>query len=125
MARQVVSVLRRGPAALRSSDPVLEANVYAVAEDVHLTLVLRGAGTEFAVAHSEAVPVELAGTALPPAASGQDVRGLLESGVPVYAGADDVGRLGLDVEDLVDGVTLLDFDGLAEVLRAADAVLVW
>lgn len=125
MARRVVSVVRAAPLALRGTDPVLEANAYAVAEAVELTVVLAGEAVELAVAGGEVPPSALAGAALPPAAYDQDLRGLLESGVAVYAAAEDLERLGLRPSDLVDGIRVVDGPAVAAVLRDADAVLAW
>jgi hypothetical protein len=51
VVRTVLSVLRSAdPGAPRRADPVLDLNAYAVAEDVELTLVLKAAGVELAVA---------------------------------------------------------------------------
>lgn len=125
MARRVVSILRRGPAALRASDPVLEANAYAVAEDVDLALVLRGAAVELAIAGGETPPTDLAGIALPPAATAQDLRGLVESGVRVYVADADLRRRGLTQTELVAGVEPVGDDDLIGLLGAADAVLNW
>lgn len=125
MARRVVSVLRSSPASPRPDDAALEANAYAVAEDVDLSLVLRGAGVELAQRRS-ALPVEqLAGRMLPDPAGGQDLRALLESGVPVYVGAACVAELGLEPDDLLEGVRIVDAAALAALLRDADAVLTW
>lgn len=125
MARRVVSLLQGVAGALLATEPALEANAYAVAEDLELTLVLRGPAVELAVAGSETRPGELAGVALPPAASAQDLRGLLESGVEVLVDAGELTRLGLVPADLVDGVAVRDEHALAESLRTADAVLGW
>ena len=126
MARRVVSVLR-GPcgAAARTSDPALEANAYAVAEDVNLTLVLRGASAELAIAGARAVPVDLAGSALPPLAASQDLRGLVESGVDVHVCRDSLESRGIDPDELVAGVEVADAAALAALLHEADAVLAW
>jgi sulfur relay (sulfurtransferase) DsrF/TusC family protein len=125
MARRVVSVLRSGPRALRTGEPALEANAYAVAEDVDLTLVLRGAGVELALAGAELPPEELAGVALPPVAAAHDLRAIVESGVAVYADAEDLARRGLDPSELVAGVRVIDSTAAASVLRDADAVIAW
>lgn len=125
MARNLVSVLRCGPAALRSADPVLEANAYAVASDLDLTVLLRGDAVELAVADGEVAPGDLAGTQLPPSAGGQDLQGLVESGLAVWAAAGDVAHRGLGASDLVRGVHLADQAELDELLRTAEAVLTW
>ena len=125
MARHVVSVLHCGPAALRSSDPVLEANAYAVASDLDLTVLLRGDAVELAVAAGEGAPGHLAGTQLPPSAGGQDLRGLVESGLAVWVAAADVTYRGLDASALIGGVHLAEEAELDELLRRAEAVLTW
>jgi intracellular sulfur oxidation DsrE/DsrF family protein len=125
MARRVVSIMSGAPAVISPVDPVLEANVYAVAEDVDLTVVLRGAAIEYAAQIAAAPPATLAGHPLPNARCATDLRGLLESGVPVYVDADSAGRQGLRAADLVDGVHLAEPDRLSELLRGADAVLHW
>lgn len=125
MTRRVVSLLQGVAGALLPTEPALEANAYAVAEDVELTLVLRGPAVELAIAGGEVRPGELAGVPLPPAASAQDLRGLIESGVEVIVATDELDHLGLVPTDLVPGVTVRDRSALAEELRTADAVLGW
>ncbi|HVM00618.1 MAG TPA: DsrE family protein [Egibacteraceae bacterium] len=125
MARRVVSLLQGVAGALLATEPALEANAYAVAEDVDLTLVLRGPAVELAVAGGETRPGQLAGVGLPPAASAQDLRGLIESGVAVLVTGAELDRLGLAPDDLVPGVALCDDGDLAEALRTADAVIDW
>lgn len=125
MARRVVSILRSSPASPRPSDAALEANAFAVAEDVDLSLVLRGAGVELAQRRSAVATELLAGRVLPDPAGGQDLRALLESGIAVYVGDACVAELGLDAADLVDGVRVVDAAALAGLLRDADAVLSW
>ena len=125
MARRIASLLRSAPGALRATDPALEANAYAVAEDVDLTVVLRSSAVEFAVRGSETRPAQVAGVALPPAAGSQDLRGLLESGVRVVAEAAALQARGLDASQLIDGVELADDTEIADVLAAAEGVLTW
>lgn len=125
MARRVVSLIGGPGAALQASDAAVEANAFAIAEDVELSLVLRGDGVELCVAGGEVPPAEIAGVPLPPAAVAQDLRGLLESGVAVYAEAGALRSRGLGATDLIDGVHVLDAAALADVLGAAEAVLAW
>lgn len=125
MARRVASVLRSAPGALRSTDPALEANAYAVAEDVDLTMVLRGAAVEFALLGSETRPATVAGVALPPAAGSQDLRGLLESGVRVVADSAALQARGLESAQLIEGVELASDTEIADVLVQAEGVLTW
>ena len=125
MARRVVSILRHASHAARAVEPALEANAYAIAEDVDLTLVLRADAVELAVAGAEPRRAELAGSPLPPAASAQDIRGLVESGVAVVVVADDARRAGLADVDFVTGVRTADAAAVASLLRHADAVIAW
>lgn len=125
MARRITSLLRSAPGALRSTDPALEANAYAVAEDVDLTVVLRGDAVEFALLGSEARPTTVAGVPLPPAAGSQDLRGLLESGVSVVVEAAALQSRGLDAGQLIDGVRIAGDDEIADVLAEAEGVLTW
>lgn len=125
MARRVVSLLRSPPGALRATDPALEANAYAVAEDVDLTVVLRGDAVDFALAGGEARPAQIAGVALPPAAGSQDLRGLLESGVRVVAEAAALSARGIDGGDLVAGVSIADDTEVIRILTGAEGVLTW
>ena len=125
MARRVVSLLRSAPGALRATDPALEANAYAVAEDVDLTVILRGDAVEFALAAGEVRPSQLAGVALPPAAGGQDLRGLVESGVRVLVEAAALSERGIGQEHTVTGVHLAGDEQIARVLAEAEGVLSW
>lgn len=125
MARTVVSLIRCAGGVARATEPALEANAYAVAEDLDVRLVLACDAVELALSAGEVRPAELAGVALPPTASGQDLRGLIESGVAVYAVRADLERRGIEQEALVDRVRLLDEAELAGLLREADAVLAW
>ena len=125
MARHVVSIMSGAPAAVTPTDPVLEANVYAVAEDIDLSVILRGAAIEYAVDAPSAPVARLAGRPLPNARCARDLRGLLESGVPVYVDAASAAQQGWHGEHLVSGVDLADGARLAALLRSADAVLHW
>lgn len=128
MARRVVSLVRSAPLALRGTDPVLEANAYAVAEAVDLTVVLAGPAVELAVAprrRGAAPPPSIAGVALPHLAHDEDLRGLLESGVHVLVRDTDVHALGLEANDLLVGVRVVDATTVARVLADADAALAW
>lgn len=125
MARRIISVLRSAPGALRATDPALEANAYAVAEDVDLTVLLCGDAVEFALAGSEARPSQIAGVALPPAAGGQDLRGLIESGVTVVADAGALASRGIARDDLVRGVQVGDETVIADAINGAEGVLTW
>lgn len=125
MARRVVSVLRAAPGALRATDPALEANAYAVAEDLDLTVVLRADAVELALVGGEVRPTQLAGVALPPAAGGQDLRGLVESGVQVLVDAEAMAERGIAPADVVRGVEVADAGRIFAVLSEAEGVLTW
>jgi predicted peroxiredoxin len=125
MARRIVSVVRTAPGALRATDPALEANAYAVAEDLDLTVVLRADAVELALAGGEVRPAQLAGVALPPAAGGQDLRGLVESGVRVLVEQDALSARGIAADHIVRGVEVADAERIFAVLSEAEGVLTW
>lgn len=125
MARRVVSILTAAPAAMAPHDPVLEANVYAVAEDVDLTVLLRGVAIEYAAATGAVPETRLADRPLPNARCARDLRGLLESGVAVYVDAVSAAHQGLDGDALIPGVSIADAAEQSELLRTAEAVLHW
>lgn len=125
MARRIVSVVRTAPCALRPTDPALEANAYAVAEDLDVTVVLRADAVELALAGGEVPPAQVAGVALPPAAGSRDLRGLVESGVRVLVEREALASRGIGDGDVVRGVEIADADGIFAVLTAAEGVLTW
>jgi intracellular sulfur oxidation DsrE/DsrF family protein len=125
MARRVVSLLRSPPGALRTTDPALEANAYAVAEDVDLTVILRGDAVDFALVGGETRPAQIAGVDLPPAAGSQDLRGLLESGVRVVAESAALVSRGIDLADVIGGVEVADDGEVTRILTEAEGVLTW
>lgn len=125
MVRRLVTLVQGPPAALRPIDPAMEANAYAVAEDVDLTVVLRHDGATYAVAAAETMPRLLAGIGLPAGAGSQDLRGLLESGVRVVVDAAALADRGIPRAALVDGVEIADDDELSAIIRQAQGVLAW
>ena len=125
MARRIVSIVRTAPGALRATDPALEANAYAVAEDLDITVVLRADAVELALAGGEVRPAQIAGVALPPAAGGHDLRGLVESGVRVLVDRAALDARGITDGDVVRGVEVADADRIFAVLSDAEGVLSW
>lgn len=110
---------------MTSDDPVLEANIYAVAEDVDLTVLLRGPAVEYAVAAAEVPAATLADHPLPNARCARDLRGLLESGVAVHVDEVSATRQGVGADDLIPGVSVAGADEQFDLLHRADAVLHW
>ena len=125
MARRIVSLIASVPGTVRPVEPALDANAYAVAEDVDLTVVLRHDAVELAVVGGEVPPSDLAGVPLPPAAAPHEVRALLESGIAVIADAAALHVRGVDAAALVAGVEVADDARIAALLGSADAVLSW
>lgn len=125
MSRRVVSLVRSDPAALRQADPALEVNAYAVSEAVELSVVLAEGAVELAVALADPTHGRVAGVPVSTASAANDLRALLESGIPVLVDQRGLGAAGLAAGDLVDGVELADADRVAAVLRAAEIVLAW
>lgn len=125
MPRRLVSLIRHAPGAPRGSEPALEANSYAVTQDVDLTVVLLADAVRLAVAAAETRPHAIAGAAFPPAAPAHDLRALLESGIAVLVHDDGLRRQGIEPDDLLPGVTVADDARIASALADAEGVLTW
>lgn len=128
MSRQrrprVLSIVRGADAgAARAADPALDANAYAVADEIDLTLVLKDRGVELGIAEAAAVPGTLGGVALPVATPGTDLRALLASGVPVHAVLEDLVARGIEPDDLVEGIEPVPEDELAQLIVTHDVTL--
>lgn len=122
--KRVLSVVRGADAgAARETDPTLDLNAYALAEELELTIVLAGRGVELALGDPRVARLSVAGVEVPAATPGSDVRALLASGVRVFALAEDVGARGLDATDLVAGIELIASDRFAELLTEHDVTL--
>ncbi len=125
MPRRLVSLIRHATGAPRGSEPALEANSYAVTQDLDLTVVLLSDAVRLAVAAAETPPHSIAGAPFPPAAPSHDLRALLESGIAVLAHDDGLRRQGIDATDLLPGVQITDDAGIATVVADAEGVLTW
>ncbi|MGI9017605.1 MAG: DsrE family protein [Euzebya sp.] len=125
MPRRLVSLIRHAPGAPRGSEPALEANAYAVTQDLDLTVVLLSDSVRLAVQAAETPPFSIAGAAFPPAAPSHDLRALLESGIAVLAHDAGLRDQGILAQDLLAGVQITDDVGIATVIAEAEAVLTW
>lgn len=126
MPTSVVSIIRStDPGAPVGADPVLDLNAFSLAEDVELTLVLKAAGVEIGVAGAHVRPASVAGVEVPAAAAESDLTALLASGVRVVAVEEDLVARGLDVGDLVAGITTIPETELAELVTDNDVTLTW
>ncbi|CAN5814375.1 hypothetical protein BH24ACT15_BH24ACT15_09200 [soil metagenome] len=125
MPRQLVSLIRHAPGAPRGSEPALEANSYAVTQDLDLTVVLLSDAVRLAVATAETRPGTIAGAAFPPSAPSHDLRALLESGIEVLAHDTALNQQGIEESDLLDGVRIADDAEVAAVISKAEGVLTW
>lgn len=124
MVTRVLSLLRGADAgAARANDPALDLNAYAVAEDVELTLVLKGRGVELGLRDAACHPGTVAGVDVPAAVPRTDLRALLDSGVRVAAPATDLVVRGLTADDLIDGIAVLADGELADLIRDNDVTL--
>jgi intracellular sulfur oxidation DsrE/DsrF family protein len=123
---RVLSIIRRAdPGAPRTADPVLDLNAYALAEDVELTLVLKAAGVDLAVAGAHVRPARIGGLGVPATAAEDDLRALLASGVTVLAVEEDLTARGLGPKDLLGGVEIIPEGELAGAVRDHDVTLTW
>lgn len=125
MPRRLISLIRHAPGAPRGSEPALEANAYAVTQDVDLTVVLLSDAVRLAVAAAETPPRAIAGAPFPPAAPSHDLRALLESGIRVLAHQGDLAGQGIAVDDLLAGVEVVGDDDVAAAIDEAEGVLTW
>jgi intracellular sulfur oxidation DsrE/DsrF family protein len=125
MPRRLVSLIRSAPGAPRGSEPALEANSYAVTQDVDLTVVLQGDAVRLAVADADTRPRTIAGAAFPPAAPAHDLRALLESGIAVLAHDVGLQQLGIGAAELLPGIAIADDERIATAVADADGVLTW
>lgn len=126
MVTRVLSILRSAdPGAPRATDPALDLNAYALAEDVELTLVLKAAGVELALAGAHARAATVAGVEVPAPTAGDDLRALLESGVTVLAVVEDLAARGLDGGDLLPGVRTVAETEIASAIGEHDVTLTW
>lgn len=125
MPRRLVSLIRHAPGAPRGSEPSLEANAYAVTQDLDLTVVLLADAVRLAVASAETRPRTIAGAAFPPAAPSHDLRALLESGIEVLAHSGALADQGITPTDLLQGVEIVDDARIAAAIADAQGVLTW
>lgn len=124
MVTRVLSIVRGADAgAARPTDPALDLNAYAVAEDIDLTLVLKDHGVELGLANSACSTEVIAGLDVPAAVPATDLRALLDSGVRVLAVDRDLQARGLGADDLLEGVEVLDEAGLAGLVAAHHVTL--
>lgn len=121
---RVLSIVRGADVgAARDADPALDANAYAVADEIELTLVLKDRGVELGLDGACCDQGMLAGLAIPVADPGIDLRALLASGVPVHAVAEDLAARGIDPASLVAGIEPLPEAALARLLVEHDVTL--
>lgn len=125
MPRRLVSIIRHAQGAPRGSEPSLEANAYAVTQDVDLTVLLVSDAVRLAVAEGETPPRSIAGAEFPPAAPAHDLRALMESGIEVLVHHEAMSRQGIVAGDLLSGVTIADNDLVAATIGGAQGVLTW
>lgn len=124
MVTRVLSLVRGADAgSARTADPALDINAFAIADEIELTLVLKDAGIELALADVRHHPVAVAGVEVPAADPSRDLEGLLASGVRVLAVAEDLLARGLTSDALLGGVELIEEIELPALLVAHDVTL--
>ena len=125
MPRRLVSIVRHAPGTPRGSEPSLEANAYAVTQDVHLPVVLAADAVRLAVAEGTVPARTIAGATFPASAPSHDLRALLESGIRVLAHDRALQGQGITPADLLEHVEVATDDEVADVMAAAEGVLTW
>jgi hypothetical protein len=120
----VLSIVRDADVgAARLEDPALDTNTYAVADEIDLTLVLKDGGVELALDGVCCDGANLSGVALPVTEPARDLRGLIASGVQVYAVSEDLAVRGIDTSVLVSGIEPLSEADLAGLIATNDVTL--
>lgn len=120
----VLSIVRGADAgAARTADPALDANAYAIANDVDLTLVLKDRGVELGLDTVCGERVPLRGLAVPAARPGVDLRALLDSGARVHAVLEDLQARGIAPESLIPGIQQIREADLGALITSHDVTL--
>ena len=120
----VLSIVRDADVgAARRDDPALDANAYAVADEVELTLVLKDGAVELALDGVCCDGANLSGVALPVTEPARDLRALIASGVRVFAVAEDLAVRGVEASTLVEGIEPLTEADLAHLIATNDLTL--
>lgn len=121
---RVLSILRGADAgAARDADPALDANAYAVADEIELTLVLKDRGVELGLDEVCCDQGMLGGLAIPVAEPGIDLRALLGSGVRVCAVSEDLSARGIEPSELVAGIEPVTEAELSRLILHQDVTL--
>lgn len=121
---KVLSIVRDADVgAARRDDPALDANAYAVADEVELTLVLKDRGVELALDGICCDGANLRGVAVPVTEPARDLRALIASDVRVYAVAEDLEVRGIATSTLLAGIEPLAEAELAGLIATNDVTL--
>lgn len=120
----VLSIVRGADAgAARTTDPALDANAYAIADDVDLTLVLKDRAVELGLDAACGERGRLRGLAVPVARPGVDLRALLDSGTRVVAVLEDLRARGIDPNALIPGIQPVREADLGALITSHDVTL--
>ena len=90
------------------------------------SVLLRGPATAYAVSGQSVEPLRIGGveTGHPPAMD-QDLKRLIEKGVPVYAVKEDAEERGIGTGDTVPEIQWVERTGVARLFREAERVFAW
>jgi hypothetical protein len=120
----VLSIVRGADAgAAREADPALDANAYAVADEIDMTLVLKDRGVELGLDDIRCDRGTLIGVVIPAAEPAIDLRALLDSGVQVRAVTEDLDARGIAPAALVAGIEPVTEAELARMIVEHDVTL--
>jgi len=121
---RVLSILRGADAgAARDADPALDANAYAVADEIELTLVLKDRGVELGLDGACCDQNMLGGLAIPVAEPGIDLRALIRSEERFSRNAENLAARGIDPAALVDGIEPVSEADLSLLILEHDVTL--
>ncbi len=90
------------------------------------SVLLRGPATAYAVSGQSVEPLRIGGveTGHPPAMD-QDLKRLIENGVPVFAVKEDAEERGISAGDTVPEIQWVERSGVARLFREAERVFAW
>ena len=91
-----------------------------------ISVLLRSNAVNYAVRGQDASGISIGGIPLSnPPKLDEDVQGLVGAGVDTYVVKEDVEDRGINESELVEGIKLVEREGLADLFDAHDAIWHW
>lgn len=128
MALKILSIVESAYRATleEQDDPILWINTAIKGAGGDVTVLLRGNSVNYAVKGQDASGLAFGDKKqTQPPKLDADVTRLVSKGVDVYVVEDDVGELGLERTDLVDGLKTVSRSGVAQLFGEFDQIWYW